>query len=87
MYKLLINNYIKKLTKDDIVNLSNSNNIYLSISEIDILYYYIKNYNQELLYGDYNIIFNDLKNKISSENYNKIFNLFIYYKNIYSNYL
>ncbi len=87
MYKLMINNYIKRLTKSDIIKLASANNIYLNNEEIDILYYHIKNNNQVLLYGDYKLIFNDLKTTLSHDNYHKILNLYTHYKELYKHYL
>ena len=48
MNKLIIINYIKRLTKNDIFNYCINNNIPLTDEELDIIYYYIKNTLQKL---------------------------------------
>ena len=43
MNKLIIINYIKKLTKNDIYRYCVNNNIPINEEEVDVIYYYIKN--------------------------------------------
>ena len=85
--KYILKNYINKLTKNDIINFSIKNNIYLNSDEVDIIYYHIKNNYNVLLYQNSDIIFSDLKNKLSGTNYSLVYNLFIMYKEKYKNYL
>ena len=42
MNKLIIINYIKKLTKNDIYRYCVNNNIPINEEEVDVIYYYIK---------------------------------------------
>ena len=83
MFNKIIEKYIKKLTKEDIINFSNNENIILNDNEIDIIYNTIKNDYKSLLYSNNKIIFNDLKNKINPNAYNKIIELYTFYKNKY----
>ena len=81
MNKLIIINYIKKLTKNDISNYCLKNNIPLSNEELDIIYYYIKNRYNEFLNGKDIEILNEIKFKIKSATYNKMLELYNIYKN------
>ncbi len=85
--KKLIQNYIHKITENDIEMFAFKNNIKLCKKEVSILYYYVKNEYETLLYGDSTCIFHDLKEKLSSENYEKVISLFKMYKEKYGHYL
>ena len=78
----LIKLYINKIKKEDINTFLNSNNIIVSNKELDYLYNILKNNCQKVLNED-KIIFNDIKNNINIENYNKLINLYNYYKEKY----
>lgn len=80
----LLKNYINKLTKEDINLFATNNNINLSNKELDIIYNTIKNDYDNLLYGNHDKVFNELKNKVSTDNYDKIINLFFEYKKKYA---
>ena len=85
MFSKIIENYIKKITKNDILNYSKKEQIELNDNELDIVYNIIKNDYKILLYGDSTNIFNKLKNRINPTSYNKIKQLFDFYKNKYKN--
>ena len=51
MNKLIIINYIKKLTKQDIYKYCVNNNIPINDEEVDVIYYYIKNRYNEFFEG------------------------------------
>lgn len=87
MISRLIEKNIKSLTKEDIINYSNLENIYLNNNEVDIIYNTIKNDYKILLYGDSKIIFDNLKSRINPTAYQKIYELYNFYKNKYKNYL
>ena len=74
---------IKKLTKEDIVNFSFKYNVFLSKNEIDFVYDFIKNKNQEILNNPKSFNLNLYKDKFSQENFIKLTNLY----NKYSGYL
>ena len=83
----LIRNYINKINIDDLNNFLNNKGIYLKNDELSIIYDYVKNKWYEFLYNDASPILKDLKNKISDSNYNKLYKLYIWAKEKYSNYL
>lgn len=86
MYEILIKNYIKKLTKEDILNFCYKENIKLNNEELDLAYVYIKKYWREFLKKDPSNIFNELKNKLSSSTYKKMIEIYEKYK-VYKKYL
>lgn len=83
----LIKNYINKLKKEDISVFATNNNITLNDTELSIIYDTIKNDYESLLYGNHDKVFNELKSKVSSDNYDKIINLFFEYKKKYAQFL
>ena len=80
----LIKNYINKLKKEDIKLFATNNNITLNDNELSVIYDTIKNDYESLLYGNHDKVFNELKSKVSSDNYDKIINLFFEYKKKYA---
>lgn len=87
MFNRIIFKYIENITADDIKKFSLKENVQLSDSEINIILYYIKNYYNDLLYGDYNSIFEKIKSRINPTSYKKIFDIYLSYKSKYSKYL
>ena len=83
----LIKNYINKLKKEDIKLFATNNNITLNDNELSVIYDTIKNDYESLLYGNHDKVFNELKSKVSSDNYDKIINLFFEYKKKYAQFL
>ena len=83
----LLKTYIKNLKKEDIKLFATNNNIIISNKELDIIYDTIKNEYENLLNGNHDQVFNKLNNKVSSDNYDKIINLFFQYKKKYSQFL
>ena len=83
----IIKSYINNINIDDLNILLIKNNIYLDNNELNILYKYIKNDWYTFIYEDPNTILNDLKNKITLDNYNKLYNIYIEAKEKYRNYL
>lgn len=83
----LIKNYINKLTKSDIISFALKNDITLSDLEVDYIFYIIKNKYQEIMYGNPDNLFKELKNKTNPDNYNKIIKLFYIYKDKYQSFL
>lgn len=79
MYKL-IEHYINKLTKEDIIDFSIKNDIILNNDELIYLYKIIKEKYKILLNGDTSI-FNEIKDNININAYNKIIELYNKYKN------
>lgn len=48
MYKSLLKGYIDKLKKEDIIKYIGENNYQISDKEIDTIYFYIKNYWEDI---------------------------------------
>ena len=83
----LLKNYINNLKKEDINAFALNNNITLSNTELDIIYDTIKNDYSNLLYGNHYKVFEKLKSKVSTDNYDKIIDLFFEYKKKYAYFL
>ena len=75
----LIKMYASKLTKDDIITFIKNNNYYVSNQDIDIIYFYLKNYIDDFL-DNPDIILNKIKKDVSSDTYNIIISLYNKYK-------
>ena len=78
MKEKLIKSYISHLSKDDIIMYAKKNNIILNDTEIDIIYNNIKNNTDELLSNPINVL-NKYKNNLSSNTYNKLYELYTIY--------
>lgn len=87
MYKLLIAQYINKLTIDDVNKFAIKNNIYLSTDELNIIFITLKNNWETILYCDPKPIFDDLKTKLNPNSYQKGLALYNTYYEMYKNYL
>ncbi len=78
MREKIIKMYIDKLTKQDIVNYINKNNLKVSNNEIDLLYNSIKYDYIKILNNPINYL-NNIKNKLSISTYNKLLELYTKY--------
>jgi len=79
MMEKIIVSYVNKLTKSDIIQFANSNNVSLSNEEVNIIYETIKKDWRDLLYNP-NRVFTNLQNKVSADTYKNI----TYFYNLYS---
>ncbi len=79
MMEKIINSYINKLTKNDIIYFASSNNIKLNETEIDVIYNTIKKDWRVLLHNP-NQVFTDIKTKVSPNTYNNIIYFYDLYK-------
>lgn len=79
MMEKMINSYVNKLSKNDIIKFADKNNIKLTNEEVDIIFNTIKKDWRDLLHNP-NQVFAKIKNKVSPNTYNKI----IYFYNLYS---
>ena len=86
MNEFLIINYLNNLDKNYLNNLALQNNIILSIEELYYVYKTLKKDYKKLLSNEYEEIFNNSKNFLSNENQQKIYNLYLKYRNIYKNF-
>lgn len=82
MYYDIINNYIKKLNKDDLKKFAKKKNISYSEKELDIVYNFIINNYQELLKEKIEV-FKTIKDKINPTLYKQLLELYIEYKQKY----
>lgn len=79
MKEKIINSYISKLTREDVISFAIKNNIQLSDEEIDILLNTIKSDWKKILNNPEEALQN-IKNKVSENTYKNI----IYLYNLYS---
>ncbi len=84
--KYLIERYISSITKKDIISFAGSNNIYLDDYEVTILYECMHKHYNDFLNGDESFL-EDIKKKFDKEKFNKIYNLYLLYKEKYKGYL
>ncbi|MBR1386218.1 MAG: DUF2624 family protein [Bacilli bacterium] len=77
---LLIREYVKNLTEEEIYNFALKEGITLLDDETKVIYMYIKNYWQEFLESDPTYLFEELKEKLRDEPYRKIVELYNKYK-------
>ena len=82
----LIKNYINKLSIDNLREFAFKNNINLTDIELKYLLTLVKENFDDILINE-NKYLNMLKNNININEYEKIKELFLYYKNRYKKYL
>ena len=80
MNHILLYNYIRKLTKQDIISFTRNKNIFLSDDEIDIIYFYIKNRYVDFFNGNHQEILEEIREQVSSSTYFKILEYYNLYK-------
>lgn len=80
MYEVLIKEYLKRLSLNDINDFALKNNIMLKQNEDKIIYEFIIN-NWKDVYKGNTAVFNELKNKVSIDTYNNCIKLYNEYKN------
>jgi len=81
MKEFLIQEYIKKLTNEDIKNFAKKEGISINDEETNIIYNYIKEYWRTLLHGNPKGILQELKLKLNEDSYTKIEKLYEQFKN------
>ena len=74
-----ISSYVAGLTKNDIINFANNNNVSLTTEEVNIIHETIKTRWRDLLHNP-NAVFNELQGKVSPETLRNI----IHFYNLYS---
>lgn len=78
--------YISKISIYDINGFALRNDIKLSDDELEFLYITLKTRYKDLLYNE-TVVIKDIQKKLTKDNFNKVFNLYTYYKDKYKNYL
>ena len=81
MNRFIIKKYINKITKDDIVRYAYKQNINISDRDVQVIYYYIKHKSHYFFDGHYDLIMDEIKDKVSPIVYQKIRELYDEYKN------
>ena len=76
----LISEYVKRLTKDDIIKFSLNQGVNLDEQELDIIYNHLKNDYKTFIYGNPRPILDQIKNEVKPITYNKIENLYQQFK-------
>ena len=76
----LVSEYVKRLTKDDIVKFANNQGVVLESDELDIIYDYVKNKYKTVLYGNARSVLDELKEKVRPMTYQKIETLYLQFK-------
>ena len=79
MQKQILKSYIDKLKKEDIIKFINNNNYQVSDMEINTIYFYIKNYWEEL-FDNSEEIWKKLQNGVSKNTYLELMKLYNKYK-------
>lgn len=79
----LVQEYVKRMTKDDVNSFAIKNGINLTDDELDLIYRHIKDNWRTIMYGNPRGILNELKDKLSPDSYQKIEGLYVYFKNRY----
>lgn len=75
----VIKKYVEKLSKEDIINFINKNNYKVKDYEIEVIYFYIKNYYLELINNDIKT-WDNLKDNLNDNTFIEIKSLFNKYK-------
>ena len=83
MKEKLINEYVNRMSLEDVNNFALKNGIILKDNEIKLIYDNIKNNWRTIVFGNPRGILDDLKEKLDSTSYQKIESLYIYFKNRY----
>lgn len=81
MYDKLLENYVNKLTKEDITKFALKKGITLKEYELNVIYAYIKKYWKVFYKENPTSIFLDLQTKLETNTYKEIIKLYKEYKN------
>lgn len=87
MYQSLIKQYIDKLNINQVNDFLIKNEIYLTNEELNYVFYEIKTDYPLLFQKNYETALTKLKANLSTTNYQKIYQLYLYYRKRYENYL
>lgn len=79
MYKTLLKEYINNLKKEDIIKYIEKNNLKVNDKEIDTIYFYIKNYWEDI-FDNKKQIWEKLSHDVSPQTFMTIESLYQKYK-------
>ncbi len=77
MYDFIINEYINKLSVNDILNYAMKKNIKMEEYEAIIILSYAKKYYKELLHGNPQNVINELRDKLTPNTFKEAYKLYI----------
>lgn len=83
----IIEKYINNITINNINDFALKNNIVLTEKEQKIFYDIVKNHYKEILSGNDTKIIKKLSNELDNSTFNKVMNLYEFYKAKYRGYL
>ncbi len=81
MYDYIIEEYVKKITKKDVINFATKKKVNLTDEEADIIYEYLKKHWQTFYKGNPSKLLEELSHKISPHTFLKVKELYIEFKN------
>lgn len=83
MKERLIEQYVSRMTINDVSNFAVKNGINLNQDEVEMLYNKIVNNWKTIVFGNPRGLLDELKEKLDLQTYQKIENLYIFFKNRY----
>ena len=83
MKEKLINEYVNRMTLEDVNNFAIKHGIILKTAEVKLIFDHIKHNWRTIVFGNPRGILDDLKEKLDTTSYQKIESLYIYFKNRY----
>jgi len=87
MNEFLIKSYISRLKLEDINEFAKKHGIELNEEELKLIEQHIRKDWHTIIYGNPRPILDNLKAKLKNNEYQKIENLYVEFKNKYKNYL
>lgn len=83
----LIQEYVSRLTLYDVESFAIKNGVSLNKSELNLVYKQIKENWYTIVYGNARGVLDEIKDNVSLATYQKIENLYIFFKDKFKNYL
>lgn len=83
MKERLIEQYVSRMTISDVSNFAVKNGIILNQDEVEMLYNKIVNNWKTIVFGNPRGLLDELKEKLDLQTYQKIENLYVFFKNRY----
>ena len=80
MKERLIEQYVSRMTINDVSNFAVKNGVNLNQDEVEMLYNKIVNNWKTIVFGNPRGLLDELKEKLDLQTYQKIENLYIYFK-------
>ena len=87
MYDYFIKQYVEKINEKNITKFASQNGVILTNEEVQLFLFYIKKDWRTIIYGDPSNIFEEVKHKLNPLTYQKMTELYTFFKEKYQNYL